>query len=66
MLIIQEQHSFILLDLNLIMIGCILAEQLYVSLTIGVWIGKWLYNHATTDNRASHTSLTNKVSWHEI
>ena len=48
----------LLLYLTLSMMCYIAAELLYVYQTVGVWIGKWLPNLATTDHIASHVGLT--------
>ena len=45
---------------------CISAEPLYVCQMVGVWIGKWLPNLATTDDIASHTGFTQIGSSDEI
>ena len=56
----------LLMYLSLSAIRCISAELLYLCWTVGVWIGKWLPNEATTTDTASHTGFTEIGSSHEI
>ena len=56
----------LLMYLSLSMMRCISTELLYVGQTVGVWIGKWLLDLATTDDTASHTGFTEIGSSCEI
>ena len=56
----------LLMYLSLSVMCCISAELLYVCQTVGVWIGKWLPNEATTDNKTSHADFTKIGSSHKI
>ena len=51
---------------SLSVMRCILAELLYVCQTAGVWIGKGLFNQATTDDTTSDTDFTKLGSSYEI
>ena len=42
------------------------AKLLYTCETVGVWIGKWLLNEATTNNIASQVSLAKIGSYCKI
>ena len=48
----------LLMYLSLSVMRCISAELSYVCQTVGVTIGKWLPNQATTGDTTSHTSFT--------
>ena len=48
----------LLLYLSLRAISCISVELLYVCQTVGIWIGKWCPDKATTDDTASDVRLT--------
>ena len=56
----------LLIYLNLSVIHCILAELFHVCQTIGVLIGNWLPDWATTDDIASYVGLTEIGSSCEI
>ena len=56
----------LLIYLSLCIIRCISAELSYECQTVGISIGKWIPNQATTDDRASHTGFTEIDSAHEI
>ena len=47
-----------LMYLSLSVMRCISVELSYVCQTVGVWIGKWLPNLATTDHTISHADFT--------
>ena len=64
--VIIRQGWDLLVYLSLSAMRCISTELAYVCQRVGVWIGKWLPNYATTDNTASHTGFTEIGSSHEI
>ena len=56
----------LLIHFSLSVMCCISAELPHVCQIVGVCIGKWRPNQATTDNAASHTGYTEIGSSHEI
>ena len=51
-----------LLHLSLSVISCIAAELGYVGQTVGIWIGKWLLDEASSNDRDSHVGPA-KIGW---
>ena len=56
----------LLMYLSLSVMRCISAELFHACQTVGVLIGKWFPNQATTDNTASYVGLTEIGSSYEI